>query len=85
MRNNQDVIQKQKLGTFIEENVFKSIGTSKRRSKNSHPYADTSGTIKGKLDFCNKAVAFIKTEKDMSEVAIDIAEKIYAFVLKQNQ
>lgn len=80
-----DDYREKKLGTFIEENVFTSIGTSKRRSKNSHPYAETSGTIKGKLDFCNKAVAFIKTEKDMSEVAIDIAEKIYAFVLKQNQ
>jgi hypothetical protein len=75
----------EKIGAFIEERVMKEVSRSRRRSKNNHPYAEDSKTLKGKLDFCNKAISFIKSEYDMSADAISVAKKMYEFILQQNR
>lgn len=62
------------LGTFIENNLIDS-----KRS-----YADSSGTIKDKINFSKKAVSYIKKREDMSEDALVLTKKIYDFISSQN-
>ncbi|MCA9109803.1 MAG: ATP/GTP-binding protein, partial [Planctomycetaceae bacterium] len=73
------------IGEFIENSVLDSIAGSRRRSKNGHPYADESGTIKNKVHFCRTALPFIQSTDDMSEEAIDLCEKLYEFIEKHNR
>lgn len=75
-----------RLGTFLEE----KIASSKRRSSNNHPYADVpksgngGGTLKRKVDFCDRAIPYINTRSDLTQAAWELAEKIYDFIKKHN-
>lgn len=64
-----------KLGTYIDQNL-------KERSRQT--YADSSGTITGKVLFSKKALNYINTLDDMSEEARQIAENLLEFIKKNN-
>ncbi len=64
------------LGNFIEEIIFKG-----KEMKRVGGYKTASGTIKDKKSFCQKAIENMEY-KDMSPLAINLAEQIYNFVNK---
>ena len=73
---NQDIISNPKkyIGEFIDETF-----------KLTKKYSDTSGkTIKNKADFANKVCREIKSIQDMTDEAIELTEKIYDFIVKNN-
>ncbi len=72
----QGTYRKNLLGKFLENN----INNLNRRGG----YADSSGTIKRKLHFCEKALKYINKKDDMSEEAIALAEKILTFIKENN-
>ncbi len=63
------------IGKFIEDSVIN--GERKR------DYAD-KGTLKGKLDFCEKAVAAMDSYDDLSSEAKDVTMRLYEFIAKNN-
>lgn len=64
------------LGRYLEE----KLGKDRKRK-----YADDSGTIFGKLDFCREAMAAITTWDDLSESAKKLTEEVYKFVGDNNK
>jgi hypothetical protein len=66
------------LGTFIENTLLK--GAKKRRGG----YAESSGTISDKVDFCNKAIRHLKAFSDLSPQAQQVTKSIYVFIEEQN-
>ncbi|MGC4038681.1 MAG: AAA family ATPase [Chitinophagaceae bacterium] len=48
-------------------------------------YASSSGTLLHKADFARKIISFMKSLDDLSDEAKLIAEKLYAFILKQHK
>ena len=67
----------EKIGEFIEEKLLKKSGIKRRGG-----YRDESGTIKRKLDFCEKATKGM-VFADMTPEAKKLVKKIYRFVLTQ--
>lgn len=65
------------LGTFIESQMLKNKSTRKGG------YKADSGTIKSKVDFCEKALPKIKFE-NLPDSTKEIIERIYEFIYKQN-
>jgi hypothetical protein len=63
------------LGNFIDNRVLVDKTKSKRYGKLQTCYADKSGTVKGKLDFCRRALEQIESIDDLSDHARKIAEK----------
>lgn len=73
------------LGKFIDEHVLVDKTKSKRYSNQTgRAYADDSGTVKNKVHFCQKALAHVKSVKDLSDGAREVAEKLARFVLDEN-
>jgi len=72
------------LGMFIDNRVLVEKTKSKRYGKLQTCYADKSGTVKGKLDFCRRALEQIESIDDLSEHARKIAEKICDFIAHEN-
>lgn len=64
------------LGEFI-----KSILCESNRKGS---YAEKSGTVTRKSDFCSKAIKFTKDKEDLSDDALKITKKVYDFIKKQN-
>ncbi|GGH22559.1 AAA family ATPase [Mucilaginibacter phyllosphaerae] len=64
----------EKLGMFLDNNV---IGGNRT-------YADSSGTIKDKLNFAKKAVTYLITEDDLTIEAKDLTSKLYEFIKLNN-
>lgn len=75
-----DKYQNEYLGTFIESTMLKS--NIKRRSGYREKPPKT-GTIKGKLDFCEKALPKIQYE-DLPDSTKEIIKNIYQFIYEQN-
>lgn len=71
------------LGAFIQERVLPN-GKSNRTSKSGSPYAESSGTIKAKVEFCDRAILKMQSFDELSLEAKEMAAKLYAFILKQN-
>jgi predicted ATP-dependent endonuclease of OLD family len=69
--------QDEYLGTFIESKILKNAFARKGG------YKDKSGTIKNKVDFCNKALPKIQYE-DLPDSTREIIKSIYRFIYKQN-
>jgi hypothetical protein len=74
----QESYRREGLGAFIEVKMLK--GSRKRKGS----YKDESGTIMGKVDFCENALANIKSFSDLSPDAKEIAERMYSFIKSQN-
>ena len=72
------------LGRYIDSHVLVDKKQSKRYGKHETCYADKSGTIKNKVNFCRRALKHIQSKKDLSDDAIQLAERICAFIHKQN-
>lgn len=68
-----ETYQHQPLGKFIADNI---PGLTRK-------YND-SGTIAYKDKFAKAAVSFIKNKSDMSDEAVGLAEKLYAFIKSNN-
>jgi predicted ATPase len=82
----QDDYKSESLGTFIDAKVLPVGYNSKRiRKEGSKGYADASGTVKNKTDFCHKALEHIKTIDDLSPEARNLCERIYMFIAAHNQ
>ena len=64
--------------------MFKDVTTSKRRAKDAHPYKASSGTVKDKQGFCDRAIRSIETHEDLSAEAMQLCERMYAFIEAQN-
>ncbi|TWU03381.1 AAA family ATPase [Neorhodopirellula pilleata] len=73
------------LGKFIDDQVLPDASQSKRFSdRTKSAYADKSGTIKDKVRFCQKALSHLQTVDDLSDGAKEVAEKLYRFVVSEN-
>ena len=81
------------LGRFIDSEVLTDIKTSKRYiasvSQCSDPskatgYADSSGTVKGKVQFCKKALPHLNDFSNLSEEAQRVTKLLAEFVIEQN-
>ncbi len=68
----------QRLGEFLEKKVIR--GTKRRKGS----YKEDSGTIAGKVDFCDRAIDEIKSFADLSDEAKSLAEKLYKFIESNN-
>jgi predicted ATPase len=65
------------LGTFIATRFLK-----KQTRKGS--YAEQSGTITGKVEFCKRALNHLKTFDDLSDEAKRVASRMYDFIKQHN-
>lgn len=72
------------LGKYIDSHVLVDKTKSKRYGKLQTCYAGKSGTIKGKVEFCRRAIEQIESIDDLSAHALEIAEKICDFIVKEN-
>jgi hypothetical protein len=72
------------LGKFIDNNVLVDKTESKRYGKLQTCYADKSGTVKGKVEFCRRSLEQIESIDDLSSHATEIAEKICDFIVQEN-
>lgn len=72
------------LGRFIESHVLPDHYVSKRKTDTRRPYSAKSGTVKGKVPFCRRAVKQIKTKADLTVDAIHLGEAVLAFIKQQN-
>ena len=72
------------LGRYIDNHVLVDKTQSKRYSKKETCYEDKSGTIKNKVNFCRRALKHIQSKNDLSDAAIELAERICEFIHKQN-
>lgn len=64
------------IGSFIEENIFRTHNLKMTRQGG---YKESSGTVKQKLAFCNRAIKGM-SYGDMSNDARNLAEAIYNFI-----
>jgi len=71
---NEEDYKNERLGKFIDE----MLGDSRKRS-----YSD-NGPIKGKPNFCKKAIKCIEKWDDLSEEAKELTIKIYNFICEHN-
>ncbi len=65
------------LGKYINEILSSSI-------KRSGGYASDSGTIKNKVDFCEKVIDYTKDWSSLSTDAKNMIEKVFDFIKSQN-
>jgi hypothetical protein len=72
------------LGKYIDNHVLVDKTKSKRYGKLETCYADKSGTVKGKVEFCRRALEQIESIDDLSDHAREIAEKICDFIVQEN-
>lgn len=72
------------LGKYIDNHVLVDKTKSKRYGKLQTCYADKSGTVKGKVEFCRRALDHIESIDDLSDHARGIAEKICDFIAQEN-
>lgn len=73
------------LGKYIDDHVLVDKTKSRRYSdRTQRAYADESGTIKDKVRFCQKALSHINSVDDLSEGAMEVAEKLLKFVVAEN-
>lgn len=79
----QSAYAAKKLGFFVEKRL-EPYGGSQRVAKSGHPYAEKSGTIKGKVDFMHRALGHLTSWDELSEDAQKLTKAIYEFILKQN-
>jgi predicted ATP-dependent endonuclease of OLD family len=66
------------LGNYIEATLLKDKKSRLGR------YADKSGTVTQKTDFCDKAIFHIKNYDDMSGEAKELSKLIYKFIKENN-
>jgi hypothetical protein len=66
------------LGTFIEATL---LGGQKLRDGR---YAEESGTITSKVEFCKRAIVRLKTYQDLSSEAKAVTEKIFDHITRFN-
>ncbi|MEO7216319.1 AAA family ATPase [Mucilaginibacter sp.] len=72
--DNQNKYTEKKIGTYLDSHIIAATKS----------YADQSGTVKDKLNFAKKAVSHVKKIEDLSSEALDLAEKLYEFIKKNN-
>lgn len=77
---NQADYESERLGTFIQERVL--LSASKR--KGAPPYSEKSGTLKGKLDFCRRAIRHMNSYDSLSASAEAVVEAIITFIRFHN-
>lgn len=69
------------LGRYIEDTLLKQAGGKQRAGS----YKAKSGTITGKVDFCQKVVEATETWDDVSPEAKELVEKLYKFIADNNR
>lgn len=67
-------------GRYIGKYIDDRLQMPKRKGK----YGDKSGTIKNKINFCEKSLKHIESLDDMSEEAKELSKKIYEFIKINN-
>lgn len=72
------------LGRFIDAKVLADKTKSKRYRKLETCYEDKSGTVKDKVEFCRRSLRGIESLDDMSNDAVDLAERLAAFIIAEN-
>ncbi len=73
-----DEYRDEPLGNYIEATLLKDKKSRLGR------YADKSGTITQKTDFCDKAISHIRIYDDMSDEAKELSTLMYNFIEKNN-
>ena len=81
------------LGEFIDRKVLQNLTESKRYKDSvskcsdiskATGFADSSGTVKGKVQFCKKALAHLNDFSDLSEEAQRVTILLAEFVIEHN-
>jgi hypothetical protein len=67
------------LGEYIHTQFFNADGWKRKGG-----YCADSGTIKGKVDFCHRAIEKLTAFEELSEEVQQLVGRIYEFVVKQN-
>lgn len=80
LKLNQDIRQEDYKSAPIGNYIESLLVSKKRRGK----YEAASGTITDKLNFCKKAISYMKNYEDLSLEAKELTEKIYNFILLNN-
>ncbi len=80
----QSNYSKSPLGSFIDNKVLPDKTKSKRHGKLETCYADKSGTVKDKVNFCRKALLHLNDLESLSNEARSIAETLCNFVKAEN-
>lgn len=75
-----DKYQNEYLGTFVETTMLKSVVKRKGGYRDKPP---KTGTLKGKLGFCEKALPKIQYA-DLPDSTKEIIKSIYQFIYEQN-
>lgn len=65
------------IGEFIEKKALKSMS---RRGG----YQEDSGTIRDKVDFCDKAIDEMRTYEDLSSDSIELCRRLHKFISEHN-
>jgi hypothetical protein len=74
----------ERLGHYID-GLLVDVTKSKRYStKLNRAYADTSGTLRDKVAFADRAISHIQSWDDLTPSAKILTERIYAFILSKN-
>lgn len=71
--------RKAKLGDYIHQEVFKGSGWRRPGG-----YRAESGTIKGKVDFCHRAIEKLTRFEDLSSEVQALIRRIHGFVVEKN-
>ena len=92
--NNLSINERRRLNRLLMEIIFpneikkvQDVRKNRRKQKREGGYAENSGTIKSKLNFCEKAIDPKKnyiTSQTMSAEAKELAEKLYKFIEENN-
>ncbi|WDM23501.1 hypothetical protein [Paenibacillus polymyxa] len=65
------------MGKFIDD----VLNNTKRKVS----YGSSSGTIRDKVKFSEKALKYMNSYDDMSDEAKDLAQKVYIFIQQNNR
>lgn len=76
--------KQQYLGRFIDNHVLLDKTKSVRYGKLETSYADRSGTVKAKVEFCRRALNQIRSLEDISADAKSVAEQLCGFIVDEN-
>lgn len=83
----QTAYANQLLGRYIDSTVLLDKTASKRyrATGKKTAYEDSSGTIKGKVDFCRKALSHIDSFDELSDEAKAVTKRLGEFVRNENK
>nr|WP_269203445.1 AAA family ATPase [Paenibacillus polymyxa] len=78
---NQNFTRKTYLNRYLGKFIDDVLNNTKRKVS----YGSSSGTIRDKVKFSEKALKYMNSYDDMSDEAKDLAQKVYIFIQQNNR